>query len=42
MKHLLFAEGAVRHLPAAPIFFGIFTFGVLGLFLYLVLRLDQD
>ena len=42
MKHLFLAEGAVRHLPAAPLFFGIFTFGVLSLFLYFVLRLDQD
>jgi hypothetical protein len=42
MKQLFFAEGAVRHLPAPPIFFGVFTFAVLSLFLYLVLRLDQD
>jgi len=41
MRHFL-AEGAARHLPAAPIFFGLFAFGVLSLFLYLVLRLDKD
>jgi hypothetical protein len=41
MRHFLL-EGATRHLPAAPLFYGIFTFAVLALFLYLVLRLDQD
>lgn len=41
MRHFL-AEGATRHLPAAPLFYGAFAFGVLVLFLYLVLRLDQD
>ncbi|MEN9324638.1 MAG: hypothetical protein RL414_392 [Actinomycetota bacterium] len=42
MKHIFFAEAAARHLPAKPAFFGIFAFAVLSLFLYLVLRLDQD
>ncbi len=41
MSHFL-AEGATRHLPAAPLFYGIFAFSLLTLFLYLVLRLDQD
>ncbi len=41
MRHFL-AEGATRHLPAAPLFYGIFAFSLLTLFLYLVLRLDQD
>ena len=31
-----------RELPAHPIFFGLFAFGVLMLLLYLVLRLDRD
>ncbi len=31
-----------RELPAAPIFFGVFTFATLMLMLYLVLRLDRD
>ncbi len=32
----------LRELPASPIFFGVFTFAVLMLMLYLVLRLDRD
>ncbi len=36
------AEEAVRKLPAPPIFFGLFAFGVLGVLLYLTMRLDQD
>jgi hypothetical protein len=36
------AEGAVRHLPASPIFFGLFAFGTLSFLLYLVLRLDRE
>lgn len=36
------ASEAGRTLPAPPIFFGLFTFAVLSLFLYVVLRLDQD
>jgi hypothetical protein len=31
-----------RELPAHPIFFGLFAFGVLMLLLYFVLRLDRD
>jgi hypothetical protein len=31
-----------RDLPASPVFFGLFAFGVLMLMLYLVLRLDRD
>ncbi len=36
------AEGAVRHLPVSPIFFGLFAFGTLSFLLYLVLRLDRE
>jgi hypothetical protein len=32
----------VREIPASPLFFGIFTFGVLALLLYLTLRIDRD
>lgn len=31
-----------RELPASPVFFGVFTFGLLMLLLYLVMRLDKD
>jgi lipid-A-disaccharide synthase-like uncharacterized protein len=31
-----------RELPAHPIFFGLFAFGVLMFLLYLVMRLDKD
>jgi hypothetical protein len=37
----IFSEKA-RELPASPVFFGLFTFGVLMFLLYLVLRLDKD
>ena len=30
-----------RELPASPIFFGLFAFGVLSLLLYLTLRIDR-
>jgi hypothetical protein len=36
------ASETLRELPASPIFFGLFAFAVLGLMLYLVLRLDRD
>jgi hypothetical protein len=36
------ASEVTRELPAPPIFFGLFTFGVLSLLLYLVLRFDRD
>jgi hypothetical protein len=36
------AEEAVRHLPTSPVFFGLFSFALLGTFLYLVLRMDRD
>ena len=43
MKSLhIHAEGAVRHLPASPIFFGLFAFGTLSFLLYLGLRLDRE
>lgn len=38
----LVAGEVVRKLSAPPPFFGLFTFGVLALLLYLVLRLDRD
>jgi len=31
----------LRELPASPLVFGLTTFGVLALLLYLVLRLDR-
>jgi hypothetical protein len=42
LKGSLLADVIVRHLPAKPIFFGIFAFGILALFLYLVLRMDRE
>ena len=36
------ASEITRELPAPAAFFGIFTFVVMSLFLYLVLRLDRD
>jgi hypothetical protein len=36
------ASEIVRELPAPPLFFGVFTFVVMSVFLYLVLRLDRD
>jgi hypothetical protein len=32
----------VREIPASPLFFGLFTFGVLALLLYFTLRIDRD
>ena len=37
----LFSEKG-RELPAHPIFFGLFAFGILMFLLYLVMRLDKD
>lgn len=31
-----------RELPADPLFFGLFAFGLLAVMLYFVLRLDRD
>jgi hypothetical protein len=36
------ASEITRELPASPLFFGVFTFVVMSLFLYLALRLDRD
>jgi hypothetical protein len=36
------AEKMHRELPASPVFFGVFTFVVFVVLLYLVLRLDRD
>jgi len=36
------AEEMHRELSASPIFFGVFTFVVFVVLLYLVLRLDRD
>ena len=36
------ASEIARTLPAPPIFFGLFTFGLLSVLLYVVLRLDRD
>jgi hypothetical protein len=38
---ILYSE-VVRELPASPVFFGLFSFGVLALLLYLTLRMDRD
>ena len=44
LKNLLFREAGavVRPLPASPVFFGVTAFVILGLLLFLVLRLDRD
>jgi hypothetical protein len=44
LKHLLSREAhaIVRPLPASPLFFGITTFVIFLLMLFLVLRLDRD
>ena len=34
-------EEATRELPASPVFFGVFAFGILSLLLYLTLRIDR-
>ena len=31
-----------RKLPAPPVFFGLFAFGLFAVLLYLVLRLDRE
>ena len=36
------AAETVRELPMPAYVFGLITFGILSLFLYLVLRLDRD
>jgi hypothetical protein len=36
------ASEITRELPASPLYFGVVTFVVMSLFLYLVLRLDRD
>jgi hypothetical protein len=41
-KSLSFASEGLRELPAPPYAFGVGTFVVFVLFLYLVLRLDND
>ena len=38
---ILYSE-SVRELPASPVFFGLFAFGLLSLLLYLTLRMDRD
>ncbi|MEI6407693.1 MAG: hypothetical protein WCO85_09225 [Actinomycetes bacterium] len=40
--YVAIAGEATRKLPAPPVFFGLFAFGVLSLLLFLVLRLDRD
>ncbi len=44
LMHSLFREAhaIVRPLPASPVFFGITTFAIFLLLLFLVLRLDRD
>jgi len=36
------AHAVVRPLPASPLFFGVTTFVIFSLLLFLVLRLDRD
>ena len=38
---ILYSE-SVRELPASPVFFGLFAFGLLTFLLYLTLRMDRD
>ena len=35
------ASEVVKELPASPLVFGVFTFGVFATLLYFVLRLDK-
>lgn len=43
MKSLIIiAQESLRELPAPPIFYGLFAFGVLAFLLYIVLRLGRD
>jgi ABC-type phosphate transport system permease subunit len=35
------ASETLRELPAPPVVFGLFTFGIFVVLLYLVLRLDK-
>ena len=39
---MILANEVTRELPASPIFFGVFTFVLFALLLYLVLRLDRN
>jgi hypothetical protein len=32
----------VREMPASPLFFGLFAFGVLAALLYFTMRIDRD
>ncbi len=43
MKSLIIlAQESVRVLPAPPVFYGLFAFGVLVFLLFIVLRLGRD
>jgi hypothetical protein len=39
---MIFLSEELRELPMPPIAFGLLTFGVLSLLLYLTLRIDRD
>ncbi len=39
---MIFLSEELRELPMSPAAFGLVTFGVLSLLLYLTLRIDRD
>ncbi len=39
---MIFLSEELRALPMSPVAFGLVTFGVLSLLLYLTLRIDRD
>ncbi len=39
---MMFLSEELRELPMSPVAFGLATFGILSLLLYLTLRIDRD
>jgi hypothetical protein len=39
---MIFLSEELRELPMPPVAFGLLTFGILSLLLYLTLRIDRD
>jgi len=39
---MIFLSEELRELPMQPVAFGLVTFGILSLLLYLTLRIDRD
>ncbi len=39
---MIFLSEELRELPMSPVAFGLVTFGILSLLLYLTLRIDRD